>query len=309
MLRDKKTVLITGGAGFIGSNLADKLIKDGYKVIVVDDLSNGKKEYINPKVKFYQIDICSSEIKNIFKNEKPDFVFHLAAQIDLRKSLENPEFDNKVNILGGLNILENCIKNDVQKIIFSSSAGVYSETNLIPINEDSLTDPISPYGINKLSFEKYLNYYYQIYNQKYIALRFANVYGPRQFKGGECGVIAYFIGNTLNNQESILYGDGSHTRDYIYIDDIVDALIIAMKSDYVGVINIGTSKESSVLEVIDSIEKKLGQKFKYREEEYKEGEVERNCLDSKKAEKILGWKAKTNLKDGIRLTIDWSNKK
>ncbi len=309
MKNKQKTILVTGGAGFIGSHLVDKLIEKGYRVIVVDDLSNGKKEYVTSKVKFYQIDICSSKIKDIFNNEKPDFVFHLAAQIDLRKSLDNPEFDNKVNILGGLNILENCIKNGVKKIIFSSSAGVYGDIEIIPTDEKCFTNPVSPYGINKLSYEKYLNYYYQVYGQKYIALRFSNVYGPRQFKGGECGVIANFIGNIVNNQESILHGDGSHTRDYIYIDDIVDALIVAMESDYVGVVNVGAEKEVSVLEVINSIEKALGSEFKYRCEEYKGGDVEKSCLDSKKAREVLGWWAKIDLDNGIKMTIDWSNKK
>jgi len=188
-------ILVTGGAGFIGSTLIDKLISEGNEVVIIDDLSSGKKEYVNSQAKFYEVDICSAaKIAKIFQKEKFDFVYHLAAQIDVRKSVADPVKDNEINVLGGINIIENCRLNEVKKIIFASTGGaIYGETEEIPTTEISLTYPVSPYGIHKLTLEKYLNYYYQVYGLNYTVLRFANVYGPRQFKGGEAGVIAILL--------------------------------------------------------------------------------------------------------------------
>lgn len=311
-MRNKK-ILITGGAGFIGSNLSDELIRLGNEVIVVDDLSTGKKEYIDCKAKFYQVDIRSKKISEIFKKEslkrKIDFVFHLAAQIDVRKSIENSNFDNEINVLGGLNILENCYRHKIKKIIFSSSGGaVYGDASIIPTAEDYLPEPISPYGIHKLTFEKYLNYYYKVYGQKYISLRFSNVYGPHQFKGGEAGVIAIFINNAINNKKSIINGNGLQTRDFIYVGDVVKSLIDSAKSDYVGEINIGATIETNLLQMVEIIESILDCKIKKEFGPAKKGEQMRSCLNCVKAKKVLKWESKTKLEDGIRQTIKWSKK-
>jgi len=299
--------LVTGGAGFIGSNLVDELIKRGYQVIIIDNLSTGKKEYINNKAKFYNIDICSKDIDKVFQKEKLDYVFHLAAQIDVRKSVEDPVFDNRINVLGGLNILENCLKYKIKKIIFASTGGaIYGDADEIPTTENYIPQPVSPYGIHKLTFEKYLNYYYQVFDQKYISLRFANIYGPRQFKGGEAGVVSVFIDKAVNNTESVLNGDGRQTRDFVYVDDVVKAFIKAIKTGYVGEINIGTGVEKNLLEVIKSIELALNHKINIKQGPAKEGEQRRSCLDFSLAKNVLEWEPKINLEDGIKKTIGWS---
>ncbi|MFH0955620.1 MAG: NAD-dependent epimerase/dehydratase family protein [Candidatus Falkowbacteria bacterium] len=303
-------ILVTGGAGFIGSNLVDELVKLGHKVSVIDNLFTGKKEYLNPKAKFYKTDICSPAISKIFKHEKFDYVFHLAAQIDVRISVVNPELDNKINVLGAINVLKNCYDYKVKKIIFSSTGGaIYGEAKQVPTKEDYPADPVSPYGIHKLTFEKYLNYYYQVYGQKYAALRLANVYGPRQYRGGEAGVISIFIDNAVNNKPSQVNGDGKQIRDYVYIDDIVNALVSAMKTDYIGVINIGTAKEIDLWQTIKCIEKSTGEKFNYKCMPAKLGEQRRSSLNFNLAKKILKWQPKMQLEEGVKKTIVWSKNK
>ena len=303
-----KKSLVTGGAGFIGSNLVDALVKEGHEVIVVDNLSSGKKEYINEKAKFYEVDIVEKdELDKIFEKEKPDYVFHLAAQIDVRASVERPDFDNKVNVLGGINVLENCKKYNIKKIIFASTGGaLYGEVEGAPAIESSPTFPLSPYGVNKLTFEKYLNYYHKTFGQKYISLRLANVYGPRQFKGGEAGVIAIFIDNAVNNIKSIISGDGLQTRDFVYIDDIVNAFLLAIKSDQVGEYNIGFREETNLLDLIRIIEQKLGGKIDRDFGPEAKGDIRRSVLDSTKAKNILGWRPQITLEEGIEKTLNWS---
>lgn len=300
-------ILVTGGAGFIGSNLVDKLIELGNELVVVDNLYSGKKEYLNPQAKFYNLSILDITIEKVFEMEKFDYVFHLAAQIDVRKSVEDMEFDNQVNVLGGLNILKNCHKFNVKKIVFASSGGAaYGFPGQIPTSEDHLTYPVSPYGINKVSFEKYLNYYYKVFGQKYTALRLANVYGPRQYKGGEAGVIAIFTSNAVLNKKSFIYGDGLQTRDYVYVDDVVSAFILALESDYVGELNIGTGVEKNLLEVVSFIEKSLGEKMIIEYQEAKLGEEKRSALNSSLAKEKINWQAKLGLEEGIKRTIEWA---
>lgn len=302
-------ILVTGGAGFIGSNLVDELIKLGHKVTVIDNLATGKKEYINKKAKFYQADICNKKkIEEIFKKENFTYVFHLAAQIDVRISVANPEFDNKINVLGGLNILENCRKYKVKKIFFSSTGGAIYREGEILADEESKADPISPYGIHKLTFEKYLYYYYKVYGLKFIALRLANIYGPRQYKGGEAGVIAIFTDQAVNGKIVTINGDGKQTRDYVYIGDVVSAFIKSLNSSYNGELNISTGVETNLLEIINLIEKSLARKIKYQFGQAKEGELRRSCLSYKKAKKILTWSPKIKVREGIMRTIEWAKK-
>ncbi len=301
-------ILVSGGAGFIGSNLVDKLIELDHQVVVLDNLFSGKKDYINKLAKFYQFDICDkNELSKIFLEEKFDYVYHLAAQIDVRKSVEDMEFDNQINILGALNILENCHKNNIKKIIFASSGGAaYGFPDEIPTPENYPTNPISPYGINKLCFEKYLNYYYKVFSQKYVACRLANVYGPRQYKGGEAGVIAIFINNAVEDKISHLYGDGLQTRDFIYVNDVVNAFVASLKDDVVGVFNIGSGIESSLLDIVSAIESAYSKKIKIEFKEAKLGEERRSCLNSALAKKDLNWQSKVSLQEGIKKTLDWS---
>ncbi len=303
-------ILVTGGAGFIGSNLVDKLIEAGHQVVIIDNLSTGLKEYINPQAHFYQIDISAPKVEEIFALQKFDAVFHLAAQISVVKSVESPEFDNQVNVLGGLNILSCCLKHNVKKIIFVSTGGaLYGEAEVIPTPEDYPTYPLSPYGIHKLTFEKYLNYYHQVFGQPYTILRLANVYGPRQYKGGECGVVSVFIDNAVNGRESIINGDGSKTRDFVYVGDVVSALLKAMDTDYIGAVNIGTGVEKSVSDVVLAIELALGKSISKKNGPAKAGEQERSCLDNRKAKEILGWEPQVMLDEGIKKTIAWSKEK
>jgi UDP-glucose 4-epimerase len=302
-------ILVTGGAGFIGSNLVDRLIDLGHEVVVIDNLFTGKRDYLNPRAKFYEIDICDPEVKNIFSDEKFEYVYHLAAQIDVRISVDDPALDNKINILGSLNILQNCLDFNVSKIIFASSGGaIYGFPEEIPTPESYMPYPVSPYGINKLCFEKYLNYYYRVFGQKYTSLRLANVYGPRQYKGGEAGVVSIFINSAVREEEASIFGDGLQTRDFTYVDDIVEAFIAAMKKEVVGDFNIGTGLEKSLIDIVSAIENSIGEKMKIKHLDSKKGEERRSCLKFDKAKNILGWEARVELTDGISRTISWSKK-
>jgi len=300
-----KKCLVTGGAGFIGSNLVDELIRQDYEVVVVDNLSTGKKEYLNPRAKFYKADICSPAMDKIFKQEKFDYVFHLAAQIDIRQSVADPQFDNKVNAMGSWRIFKNSGLNKIKKVIFISTGGaLYGDCDK-PATEQTLIQPTSPYAIHKYTAERYLALCSEVYGLEYSILRLANVYGPRQYKGGECGVIGIFTSNIVNGLASVLYGDGSKTRDFVYVSDVVTACIGAVESKEVGVFNIGNGQEISMLQIIEAIKKVAGKKFIYKKEKNRAGEVQRSMLNSQKAKKILGWQAKVKFEDGIRDTINW----
>lgn len=300
-------ILVTGGAGFIASHLVDRLIALGHEVVIIDNLSSGKKEYLNPQARFYQIDIAAPKVEEIFENCKFDYVYHLAAQIDVRKSVEDPIFDNQVNVLGGWNILKNCLKHKVKKIIFTSTGGaLYGEATELPTKEDYPTNPISPYGIHKLTFEKYLHYAKEVFGQDYLVLRLANVYGPRQYKGGEAGVVSIFVDNAVSGKESVINGDGSQTRDYVFVLDVVEALIKGLETDFVGALNIATAKEKNVMDIVTAISLALGKKMAFKHGPAKIGEQQRSCLCYKKALEILGWKPQVNLEEGIKKTLEWS---
>lgn len=302
-------IIVTGGAGFIGSTLVDQLIEQGNEVVVIDDLSSGRRDYLNPAAKFYEVDICSPDLAKIFAAEKPEFVYHLAAQIEVPKSMLNPVHDNNVNVLGGLNILVNCREYGVKKIIFSSTGGaIYGDAEEIPTTESYPPYPVSFYGIHKLTFEKYLNCYYQVYGLDYTILRFANVYGPRQFKGGEAGVISIFVDNAVKGLMSKQYGDGQQTRDFVYIDDVVRALIFAKDITCHGELNIGSGVESSLLDIRRDIEKALGAAMAVTEEPAKPGEQRRSCLSYKRAQDVLNWQPEIGLEEGVKRTINWAKK-
>ena len=300
-------ILITGGAGFVGSHLVDKYIDLGHQVIVIDNLAHGKKENINPKAKFYKTDIRNTEeIKRIFVKEKPEILNHHAAQINARKSILNPLLDAEINILGFLNLLEAGIKNNLKKVIFASSSAVYGETEVLPTPEDyEPKQPLSPYGIDKLTAEKYLGFYFKNYGLNFVVLRYANIYGPRQDPDGEGGVIAIFSKKFFKGGNIFINGDGKQTRDFIFIDDIVSANILALEKNINEVLNIGTSKETSINKIFDLIteqtriilpQKHIPSIFK---------EQRRSSLDSSLAKKKLGWEAKTSLKEGLKKTLNY----
>ncbi|MFZ4648065.1 MAG: NAD-dependent epimerase/dehydratase family protein [Patescibacteria group bacterium] len=301
-------ILVTGGAGFIGSNLVDRLVSEGHQVCVVDDLSSGRKDYVHHQVVFYNMEISSEKLSKIFEIEKFEFVYHLAAQIDVRRSVSYPVFDNLVNIIGGLNVIKNSHEHGVKKIIFLSTGGaLYGETENIPTPEDEPTYPLSPYGIHKLTLEKYLNYYREVYGQNYIVLRLSNVYGPRQYKGGEAGIIANFVEAAVKKTSCFLSGDGLQTRDFLFVSDAVDALVQAKEVDFYGEINVSTGREVNMMSVVAAIEKATNEKLNCTSVPERLGEQRRSCLSYQKAHEILGYEPKVDLQEGIRLTVEWAH--
>ncbi len=295
-------VLVTGGAGFIGSHLVDRLIKENHKVVVVDNLSTGKKENLNPKARFYQIDIQDTEISQIFQKEKPEVVFHFAAQIDVRKSVEDPMSDAKINILGSLNLLDNCKKYKVKKFIFSSSVGVYGEPKTLPVKENHPLNPIAPYPITKLAIEKYLNYF-QTQGLDFVSLRYSNIYGPRQSSGGEGGVVAIFIDKILKGERPIIFGNGKQTRDFLYVDDAVKAAILALNAPSNSIYNVGTNKEIAINDLLELLSKILKVKVKPIFQSLRQGEIIKSRIDYSKAKKELNWQPKYNLEEGLKETV------
>jgi UDP-glucose 4-epimerase len=301
-------ILVTGGAGFIGSNIVDALVEKNHDVVVVDNLSTGKKEFINPKVKFYEIDITDVRLVEIFEQEKPEVVFHLAAQIDVRKSIDDPLFDGKVNILGSVNVLESARKAQVKKIIFSSTGGaIYGDVSadLIPTRETCLAHPIFPYGIAKLTVENYLHYYHDFFGLDYVILRYSNVYGPRQNNKGEAGVVAIFIDKILNNEQPVINGDGSQTRDFVFVADVVRANLLALDSKVIGTYNISTSKETNINELFQTIVKTSNSQIPEVHAPAKLGEQMRSCLDYSLVKEVLGWEPGILLREGIEMTFKW----
>jgi len=299
-------ILVTGGAGFIGSNVVDALVKDGHEVIVLDNLSTGKEENINPEVKFYNIDLLDIEsLEFVFREFKPDVVNHHAAQIDVRKSVEDPAFDAETNIIGSINLFELSINYGVKRIIFSSTGGaLYGEPDKLPANEDTPIEPISPYGVAKYCSENYLNYFKRLYGIERVILRYANVYGPRQDTLGEAGVVAIFTGKILKGEKPVVYGDGTQTRDYIYVEDVVEANVLALNGKE-GTYNIGTGKETSVNELIEVFSKVLGREIKPEYATPRKGEVHRISLDADMAKRELGFVPKYSLEEGLKKTIEW----
>jgi UDP-glucose 4-epimerase len=240
-------VLVTGGAGFIGSHLVDRLVMEGHEAVVVDNLITGKRRNINRAARLYKMDIQSWRLERVFRNERPNVVMHLAAQMDVRKSVEDPMFDAQVNILGTLNVLQQAVKHGVRKVIFSSSGGaIYGEQETYPAPETHVLKPLSPYGLSKLCGEQYLSYFQRVSGLQAVSLRYANVYGPRQDPEGEAGVVAIFIQKMLNNEQPVINGNGRQTRDFVFVDDVVEANLAMIGQETQGTYNVGTGVETSI---------------------------------------------------------------
>ena len=300
-------ILVSGGAGFIGSNLVDAFIKRGHSVAVVDNLSSGKKQNVNPRARFYKTDITDAKaIEAVFKKERPQVLSHLAAQIDVRRSVAEPRFDADVNIGGTLNMLESGRKYGLKKVIFSSSGGtIYGECGARPPTESVPGNPLSPYGIGKFTIEFYLKFYAEIYGIRYTALRYANVYGPRQDPHGEAGVVAIFAQRMLKGEDILVFGDGKQTRDYVFVGDVVDANVRALTRGHNDIFNIGTGKLTSVIDLARVMGSIIGYQKKPVKKPARPGELMRSFLDFHKAGKHLGWKPSVTLSDGLATTIDY----
>lgn len=304
--------MVTGGAGFIGSNVVDEYIRLGHQVVIIDDLSSGKKEYINKNATFYQADIQKRiEVEKIFQKEKPEVLNHHAAQMSVRKSVEDPLLDANINIIGLLNLLEESKKNKLKKVIFASSGGaIYGDAKKIPTAEEYEPKiPLSPYGIAKYSSELYLQYYFLNFTVPYIALRYSNVYGPRQNPDGEAGVVAIFAKKLLNNDKPVINGDGKQTRDYIYVEDVVKANVNALKKDFVGPVNVATSIETDVQSIFTMLSSINNSNIKPILGPSKKGEQKRSCLDIKKAKTVLEWSPEITVKEGLAQTINFFRSK
>lgn len=298
-------ILITGGAGFIASQIADAYIREGHEVYVLDNLSTGFENNINPKAHFIKSDITSSTILDIFTKEKFDVVNHHAAQIDVRKSVNDPIFDANTNILGTINLLQCCVKTGVKKFMFASTGGaVYGEQEYFPADEKHPTNPVSPYGITKLAIEKYLFFYKNEYGLKYTILRYANVYGPRQNPFGEAGVVAIFANKLLKNENPVINGDGKQTRDYVFVKDVVNANVITLNSQSSEIYNIGTGIETSVNDLFSMLNSIAGNKALEKHGPAPKGEQARSVITSNKLFREFKWKPSIKIDEGLKKTFD-----
>jgi UDP-glucose 4-epimerase len=304
--------LVTGGAGFIGSTLVDRLLAEDWRVDVVDDLSTGSLGNLNDarsqpdrRFSFHRLDIASGAVTELIAHRRPDVIFHLAAQADVRVSVSRPVFDATVNILGSLNVLEGAVSADVSKVVFASSGGtIYGTPEEVPTREGSSQRPVSPYGVAKKTVGDYLHYYREVRGLEYSALALANVYGPRQDPHGEAGVVSIFAGKLLAHERPVIYGDGEQTRDFVYVDDVVDAFVRATEKAGGLLMNIGTGVETSVQQLFDTMARLTGFKGQARYDPPRAGELQRSALDPGRAAIHLGWKPWTSLDEGLGRTLE-----
>jgi UDP-glucose 4-epimerase len=302
--------LVTGGAGFIGSNLVDALLARGDEVTVVDDLSTGKRENLEEALEkgaaLEQIDIRGADaLGEVVGRRRPDVIFHLAAQIDVRKSVADPANDARINVEGTANLLSAAQAQGVPRFVNTSTGGaIYGEPNMLPAPEDHPVAPEAPYGLSKFCAEQYCELFTRLHGLSTVSLRYGNVYGPRQDPLGEAGVIAIFCGAALDGGKATIFGDGKQTRDYIYVDDVVQANLRAAESEVGGPINVGLGKEKSVLDIVAILNEHAQDGFRPEHAPERLGEVRHSALDPSRAREELGWEAKVELEEGLRLTLD-----
>ncbi|TLY35823.1 MAG: NAD-dependent epimerase/dehydratase family protein [Nitrospirae bacterium] len=299
-------ILVTGGAGFIASHIVDRFIEEGHEVVVVDNLSTGQRRNINAAANFYQADIQGRWLERVFRRERPAVVCHHAAQIDVRRSVQDPFFDAQVNVMGTLKVFQNAVKYGVRKVIFASSGGaVYGEPQLLPVSEDHPTRPTSPYGINKAIGDEYLRYFRDSCGLEYVSLRYANVYGPRQDGNGEAGVVGIFSQKMLNGDQPVINGNGRQTRDFIYVDDIVEANVAALTKTAHGIYNVGTGQETTINELFGILAKLINPAVREVHGPAKKGEQQRIALDAGRLQRELEWETKVPLQDGLAKTVEY----
>ena len=301
-------ILVTGAAGFIASQIADAFIEEGHQVVILDDLSTGYEKNINPKAKFVKANICDKGLEKLFESEKFDVVNHHAAQMDVRRSVKDPEFDAITNILGTINLLQNCVKFGVKKFMFASTGGaVYGEQDYFPADEKHNQQPKSPYGISKLAVEKYLYFYHSEHKLNYTILRYANIYGPRQNPFGEAGVVAIFSTKLLKGEQPIINGHGKQTRDYVFVGDVVKANLLGLKDEVSDVYNIGTGIETDVNQLFHYINDIAKTNKEEKHGPTAAGEQLRSVISSDKLFNKFGWRPSTKLEDGLRTTVEYFN--
>jgi len=298
---------VTGGAGFIGSHVVEVFLEKGYEVVILDDLSTGRESNLNPRAKFYKMDIRSPEVRNIFEMEKPDYISHHAAQMDVRRSVAQPLFDADVNILGSINLIECAKEFGVKHFVYISTGGaVYGEPDYVPCDEAHPINPICQYGASKHTVEHYLFMYNVNYGLNYTVLRYPNVYGPRQDPHGEAGVVAIFTGKMLAGEPVVIYGDGEQTRDFVYVGDCAFANYLAVTVDHKpGIYNIGWGRPTSVNDIFNTLAKVTQFPHAAAFDSAKVGETRHIYLDATKAKNELGWSPTLSLEEGLKKTVDY----
>jgi UDP-glucose 4-epimerase len=297
-------VLVTGGAGFIGSHICDRLAKDDHQLVIVDDLSTGHVEQVHPAARFYQLELDSPWLDELFKIERPQAVVHQAAQASVRRSVEDPVFDARVNVLGTAALLQAAVHHQVQRFLFASTGGaLYGEADVVPTPEDYPTRPLSPYGASKLAAEGYLQTFHALHGLSYAALRYANVYGPRQDPHGEAGVVAIFAQRLLDRQKAVINGNGRQSRDFVYVADVADANARALVSDQVGAFNVGTGVETDINRIFEILKELTGSAQEPEHAPGKPGEQRRSVVDPRHIGEAIGWRSQTGLREGLEATV------
>ena len=303
-------ILVTGGAGFIGSHVADAYVAAGHDVVVVDDLSSGKRHQVPDGARFVQMDVRDPGIREVFRTERPELLSHHAAQMDVRRSVADPLFDAGVNIMGLLNLLEGAKDVGTRRVLFASSGGAgYGEQDEFPAPETHKLEPVSPYGVSKRASELYLNCYRAMTGLEYVGMRYGNVYGPRQDPHGEAGVVAIFTVKLLSGEQPTINGDGKQTRDYVYVGDLVRANVALATHAYCGPMNFGTGIETDVNELFQHIRKACGSDAPEQHGPTKPGEQTRSVISPKLAEKIIGWRPETTFAEGLEPTVAFFREK
>jgi UDP-glucose 4-epimerase len=299
-------ILITGGAGFIGSHIADAYLAAGHRVVIVDNLSTGRRDLVPKGAVFHETDIGSNQCAEILRNEEIHIINHHAAQISVQESVKNPVKDAKSNILGTLQLIENALSSGVGKFIFASTGGaLYGDETPPPVSEDRNPNPLSPYAISKLSVEHYLNFYAQVHGLSSVVLRYSNVYGPRQNPLGEAGVVAIHCHRLNQGMSPVIFGDGKQTRDFISIRDVVPANLIALQPEFRGTYNVGTGKETSVNHLTEVLLSLSGKQLEIDRQPAKSGEQRRSALDPRKIQSACGWQPKVSLEEGLLETLNY----
>ena len=298
-------ITVTGGAGFIGSHLVDRLIEDGHTVQVIDNLYTGNKEFVHSKAQFVELDIRDPKLYSVLEEFRPDYIFHEAAQTEVSTSMSDPMLDCDINLMGLINLLNAAVKLDVKKFLMPSSAAVYGNLDTLPLNEEMIGNPSSFYGLTKLTTEHYLRIYHEAFGLPYICYRYSNVFGPRQGNGGEGGVISIFAKAIVQGSPIIIYGDGKQTRDFIYVDDVVEANILGMQHQVTGIYNVSTGISSSVNLLVDEFRNISGKDIEVVYDKPRLGDIRDSVLATDKSEKELLFTAKYNLHDGIIKTYEY----